>query len=228
MKLTATKSGIRISQKKQRREDFDPEDQEWLDKHTDIEIGEFIGNGRFGNVHSLKNNKDLVIKVPANGNCSGTLPGRCRAVENIEDEASFASMCKRNNEVFFIPTKVVAIKTCKKINGNCIGLIRPRVRIPKPSEFTDDQIEEIRQTLIILTHKGYVLKDGLQFGYDKNNRKLQFDLGKIEYSVPSVAFDWNENAWENFLFQIGKLKGKKSNDYIKCYNKYGKISRRSS
>lgn len=177
MKLTATKSGIRLV--KPRRESFLPSDKEWLDNNPNIEPGDFVNEGTRGSVYGVKGNSNLIIKVPRGFEYvkSGDVLEykQARARDDIEDEINTVN--KLGNNELLIPSKAVIIKN--RVGFDIPGIVRPKVKIiadptnSKPSglkDLTDAEIEQLRQKVISLSEKGILIRDGLQVGRDKKRK----------------------------------------------------------
>jgi len=238
MKLTATKSGIRVIPKV-KRESFLPADEKWLATHSEVQLGKFIGEGTQGSVYTVKGRPSLVVKIPAGYN-------------NVksEDELNFNQRARRWNlykeikdvekfgsEPLIIPSKAVTIKN--KHGFEVPGIVRPRVKTiidytkrytnkyPSGlSDLTDVEIEQVRQKVIALSKKGILLKDGLQVGRDRRGRIQLYDVGGIIQDGDTAkdiryTFDFNQGHWENFLYLVGRLGD--DDGYDEVFKKYGMI-----
>ena len=76
-KLTVTKNGIRlISKHPVRRIDFDVEDREWL-VNNEVKPDEYIDEGYFGSLYTVKGNPSFVVKVPRKGDGKCMKRGNC-------------------------------------------------------------------------------------------------------------------------------------------------------
>jgi hypothetical protein len=214
-KMVASRSGIKIIPKT-KRESFLPSDKEWLDNNR-VSPAKFIGKGAFGAVYSVKDNDNLVVKIPVEiheGKCR-TRDGRCFNREEMVEEAK---KCNTLNNSFGIPTKLIKVCKCDRVkNGHCLGLVRPKLHELRPIYKSDgtairpmvseEALESLRQKLIKISEQGYYLQDGLQIGVDRKGNIYQFDLGclvKAEYI--EEAFNSNNIDWYDFLRYIGKLR----------------------
>jgi hypothetical protein len=203
-----------------RQEQFLPVDRDYLRENPNIEIGEMIGEGNKGVVYSVKNNRNLVVKV------AGEVGRGTRAIEREGDAYDEHDL---NNEEFFIPTRRMNIAS----QHDHVGLVRPRLSIITdaqqtiPSRYannlTNSQIEELRRKIIRLSHKGYAFVDGFQIGKDARGRLLLYDvdyLDKYDSGHPE-PFKINQKFWKKFLNDIGKF-----DDWGDITDKYGKISQK--
>lgn len=247
MKLTATKSGIRVIPKA-KRESFLPSDKVWLETNPKIEADKFVNSGTRGSVYTIKGNSNLVVKVPRGFEYvkSGDVleEKQARARDDIEDEIT--TIDKMAKHELIIPSKAVTIKN--KAGFDIPGIIRPKVKIiadptnPKPSglkDLTDTEIEQLRQKIISLSEKGILIRDGLQVGRDRKGRIQLYDVGGIEkYSnkfegpeyVRQYAFHYNQNEWRFFLQQVGVIRycGSRRCSADTAFKKYGRIEPRNS
>lgn len=244
MKLTATKSGIKVT--KQKRESFLPADEKWLSAHSEVQLGKYIGEGTQGEVYTVKGRPSLVVKIPVgfkdikaeeelNYHQRAKRWGLYREIKGIEEFG---------HEELFIPSKSTNVKN--KHGFNIPAIIRPRVKTiidytkkewmgqtPSGLEaLTDTEIEQIRQKVIAVSKKGILLKDGLQIGRDRAGRIQLYDIGGVEKYASAAkdiryAFKFNQGHWENFLYYVGRIKDEDTNeDIIKKYGEIRLVSRR--
>jgi len=205
-----------------RQEAFLREDQKIIGKLRSVKPGKLISHGGEGNVYAIENLPGFVVKTAIKKTDSHYNPERASGFKN---EANFYKRHDLIDEPLFIPTKEVRV-------GSEKGLIRPAVTVisepnrimPKKatSRVTDKQLEIMRQKLIKLSREGFVFYDGLQIGYDKSGRLLEYDCGTMYKTKSRDAFSVNNAEWLYFLTRIGKAKTEQE-----AAAKYGTISRRS-
>lgn len=243
-KLTVNKSGIRISRKKLRREEFLPDDMAWIDKRLrseqPIELGDFIAEGCSGSVFTVKGNKNVVIKVPKYYNemeevyHGKDFPQAKRTRRDLRIEATEVDEFGCNRAPLFAPSRIIKLPGKTPSGGDYIGILRPSVKpimdnaksVPSArlKKLTNGQLEEIRFNLIKLSYQGYTITDGLQIGLDRIGRPLMYDLGNItKEENPSkhmlkIIFMDNNLMWISFLCFIGK-----QGDVNQLLAKYGAI-----
>jgi hypothetical protein len=215
-KLTATKSGIRVIPKT-RRESFLPSDKAWLESKPKIEPGEYVGEGAQGVVYTVKGNPNMIVKVPKPfkhpmlGKYQNTSSRRREVIR--EDEDDFNEEWQKYveldlyDEPLIIPTKAIKVKSVQ-VKGSFPGLVRPKVTIiglgSKRHVPTDEEFEQIRQKLILLSARGITLTDGLQIGIDRIGRIQLYDTGFIQDRTPKRAAQKNQVMWEWLLAQFDK------------------------
>lgn len=196
---------------KKYQDDFNDLDKNWLFNNK-IETDEYIDSGYFGDVFSVKGNPDFVVKVPR-------LRDGCNK-KAIKRESTIHKKLGMESQPLFTPSKTVRLTSRCKGCKECVGLVRPSVKIARlnPDIFTDEEIEKLRQKVINLSMKGYVLEDGIQVGMSKGGKPLQFDVDFIHRSSQKEAFKTNNTAWIAFLTEdLGMSKLEASH--------YGNISR---
>lgn len=205
-----------------RQEAFLPADQKIVGKLKSVKAGKLISHGGAGNVSTVVGLDGFVVKTPVTKADSYYSKERKAGFDN---ERRFYAKHDLIDEPLFIPTKEVKI-------GRQTGLLRPTVTvISEPnrvisrkitSKITDKQLEIMRQKLIKLSMKGYLFYDGLQIGFDKSGRLLEYDCGEMEKTSAKDAFGVNNQEWLYFLTRIGKAKTEEE-----AAKRYGTISRRS-
>jgi len=183
-----------------------------------VEVGSRIGTGNNGDVHKVKGNSGLVVKLARGYRGSGRFAtedewdmvvGFGQAA--IRDEAKFIVQNRMTRFSMFKPTKVV-YKKHSDTGQNYIGIVRPKLtpimdykvsrksRLPK---VTISQLRHIRSQIIKLSKEGIVFYDGIQVGFDKHNKPIIYDAGGM-YKSSSIerAFRMNEEVWHEFLSDI--------------------------
>jgi hypothetical protein len=206
-----------------RQEEFLPQDEKYLDNHPFVKMGKFLGKGCVGQVRELRNNPNLVVKTVRSYEGKEGMD----VVESIRDgkfankelkvEANFFTKNKLEKEPLFIPTRVVKIGPEKKL-----GLIHPKVHdrveyYPHfhiegkngKKAFTPSKLKTLRQHIIELSYKGFVLVDGLQIGIDSAGRILQYDIGFMQRDKPGSdrPFEVNNVHWTEFINEFpGQIK----------------------
>jgi hypothetical protein len=225
-----------ITSRKPRRATFSPEDEAFINENPELELDKMIGFGNYGAVYSIKDH-DLAVKVPHNwnkGRCEGRFCGKkveggCIGKRYVDGEGSRYERYNMEHEELLVPTKRVVLGKCDAIDGNCIGIVRPKLNIitdPKYvySDLTNSQIEQVRRKLISLSHNGFELVDGLQIGIDNSGRILQFDLGDIEQVTVSKAFRSNARDWISFLSRMKNINSKDRSGRERLLQKHGTIN----
>jgi len=228
-KLSSSKEGIRLLPS----DGFSPSDKEWI-KANRISPGKYIDHGAFGAVYKVKNNSNLVVKIPveaAQCNCH-LYKGECYPRKELIKEAK---NCKVLGDSFAIPTKLVKMNKCGIAGGHCVGLVRPMVSELRPRftswgrpieiNVSEEALESLRQKLIRLSEKGYTLDDGFQVGFDRKNRLLLYDQGCIQkYSYQfSSLLKRNNNTWFYFLHTVFNYPGFPHEYTDELAGKYGRI-----
>ena len=238
-KLTVASIVSRTPNNRRRQEPFLPQDAQYLATSPKIKLGKPVGDGFCGEVYFLEGNENLVVKVPKYfaGSHGRTEEQRKREIsgkhDEIIDEMRSYMEHDLNNKTMFIPTKIVKMK-CSLDGREYPAFVRPVVQVA--DEYYDDtkpkgqrklpnaMIEDIRKKVIILSHMGFALNDGLQVGIDKAGRPLIFDAGRIERSKAyNEVFKTNRRAWRNFLYKLGKLDSMEPEAVHACFQKFGDI-----
>jgi hypothetical protein len=226
---------------KRKQESFLPADESYLNSGNSIELGKSLGRGMKGEIHEVKGRRHLVIKTPIgfseNTKGNSTRGIGERLIENeyyIDREAETCEQYNTNNHPLFIPTKVVKLKTKSGLDwlddSVFTGLVRPRITPivdyskdanSNSKHFSDAQIRDIRNKLIDLSYKGFIIGDGLQLGIDYAHRLLLYDVDELERDDPQIAFKHNQKAWERLFLWLGFA----SNDSAlsRAMQKYGRI-----
>jgi hypothetical protein len=199
-----------VISKRPRKAAFLPDDEKYLNTHKRITLGEHIGTGGYGGVYSVKNNPNLVVKIPVactDGYCKNIRKdGWCYSKNDIMDEGNFCEDHNTNSKSLFIPTKVVKMKKCNNDIGYCIGLVRPRIKeLTMRDNIPLSQLVTLRKQLIDLSKQGFVFADDLQVGVDQAGRILQFDLNSVNKDTVSNALYYNNTAWRKLLHSLGIL-----------------------
>lgn len=207
---------------RRRQEAFLPSDLKIVGKLKSVTPGKLLSHGGAGNVSTVEDLPGFVVKTPVNKKNSYYQAER---KDGFEYERRFYKKHELIDEPLFIPTKEVKV-------GKQTALLRPSVTvISEPnrvisrkitSKITDKQLEIMRQKLIKLSAKGYLFYDGLQIGFDKSGRLLEYDCGEMDIVPSKEAFANNNREWLYFLTRIGKAKNEQE-----AAKKYGTISRRS-
>ena len=226
---------------KRRQETFLPDDAAYLNSDPEIRIGKKLGQGAAGEVFTVKGNKNLVVKIPrgavdTNDEYAGTISydNATKTAARLRREIENYNRLNLEHEPMCTPTHVVDLGYNSVMRGNMVGLVRPKLNTINDvgnhgyskslKKLTDAQVETIRQKLIELSYKGFVINDGLQIGIDRAGRPLLYDLEGIEsaisWSTLPEIFTMNNHLWKRFLFDIGKLYGTEDK---KGMAKYGEI-----
>lgn len=225
-----------IVSRKPRKAAFLREDAEYLDNNSGFLLGRCIGEGCSGTIFEVQDKTDFVIKAPnAYGKKQCMMRddkfngGTCAYKDNIEVEARVYDRLNLKENSLAIPTKRTPLGKCNRINGECTGLIRPKVDVVTDpfgsySDITRSQIEQLRRKVIAMSHDGLVLTDGLQVGLDKAGRMLQFDLEDIEKGSPERAFRRNNTAWTSFLHKITGIRKENVSAWNRMLAQYGIIN----
>lgn len=206
-------------QNKRKQESFLPEDLDYINNTPKIKVGKFIGEGKCGEVYSVKGNDNLVVKLPRgfvkNGRSSGLRKSLLvNSVGTFEHQQEINGIYNldTNNQPLFIPSRIVNMGSCGigRVRGETFaGIVRPRVKPVGISsndyKLNDNQLEQIRRKLIQLSHKGIYIEDGLQIGVDRTGRVMNFDLGFLTKGTSSKAFRDNNHHWIQFLQKLGKI-----------------------
>ncbi|HOW13505.1 hypothetical protein [Methanosarcina sp.] len=205
-----------------RQEAFLAADQKIVGKLTSVKPGKLISHGGAGNVNTVEGLPGFVVKTPVNKKNSYYNEER---KDGFEYERRFYKKHDLLDEPLFIPSKDVTVNGKPAILRPAITVISEPNRIISrkiTSKITDKQLEIMRQKLIKLSMKGYLFYDGLQIGFDKSGRLLEYDCGEMEKTSSKDAFTVNNQEWLYFLTRIGKAKTEQE-----AARKYGTISRRS-
>lgn len=205
---------------RRRQEAFLREDQKIVGKLKSVKAGKLISHGGEGNVYDVENLPGFVVKTAIKKTDSHYNPDRASGFRN---EANFYKKHDLIDEPLFIPTKEVRV-------GNEKGLLRPKVTvISEPnriisrkitSKVTDEELEIMRQKLIADSKEGFVFYDGLQIGFDKSGRLLEYDAGTMYKTKSRDAFAVNNAEWLYFLTRIRKARTEEE-----AAKKYGQIRR---
>ena len=212
-----------IVSRKPRKAAFLPDDEKYLSTHKRIVLGDYIDQGAVGAVYGVKNNSNLVVKVPvacANGNCKDIRKdGWCWSKNDLMEEGDFCEENHTNSKPMYIPTRVVKMKKCNGVDdGYCVGLVRPRIKqLTWKDNIPLSQLVTLRKQLIKLSRQGFVFSDGLQVGIDKAGRILQFDLNSVDKDTVSNALYYNNEVWRKLLYDLGILQ--RSTESIKRWKK---------
>lgn len=239
MKLTATKSGIKV--KSMKRESFLPSDKEWLAGNPKISLGNKLGEGRNGAVYEIKGNPNLVGKVPrgfaaedkyTNRDMDGrTMWGRMGIAEEYKSHLNQGL----EKQPLFTPTIEFNLGVKTRSGKLYKGLIRPKVtvindntisqRLSNATKITRSQLEKIRQALIKWSEQGLYMFDGLQIGIDRVGRPIQYDAGFLKRSTVNEAFENNNKQWLNFLGDIGILQTRRKSEVSRVLEEYGSVEK---
>ena len=220
---------------KRRQESFLPTDAAFLNTNPEIKLGKKIGNGAFGDIYSVANNRNLVIKVPRyfidkdNVRPTDRVTLLTAKLNEIDEEAKLYNNNDLNDEPLFIPTKIVDIGRTDCASRSFVGLVRPKimpltdktknVNPQTRNRMTDASLIDLRKKVLDLSHKGYAIWDGLQVGMDKAGRILLYDVGIVtKYrGKDDMVFKLNNEVWLRFLRDVGR-----TNDF----ERYGGALRR--
>ena len=203
-----------------RQEDFLSRDLRYLDAKPKIKLGKFLGKGCVGAVHEVKGNKNLVVKVVRNYKGTNDVIDELKdgkfGRRELKKESDDFKKYNMINEPLFIPTRTV------KIDGK-LAMVRPKVkmvaeyyphfRVSNKELITEAALKKLRNDLIELSHKGYVLEDGLQLGVDEAGRILLYDTGFLrkDQAGSDRAFEVNNAHWTEFINEFpGGVKKYKS------------------
>jgi hypothetical protein len=202
-----------------RKETFLSRDLMFLGSNQTVELGEQIGEGSTGTIHTVKGNEHLAIKVPRyydRGNSFG---------DDMEKEWSRYKSLNLTDEELMSPTHPV---TVRMIGGgkehNVMGLVRPRIVPAREPSFNvkDSELFELHRKLMAISKKGLALEDGVQVGRDRHGRLLAYDLGDVIKTTPSKAYRMNDDGWCVFLQRVGKF-GYSGAGRDAAFAKYGRI-----
>jgi len=205
-----------------RQEAFLAADQKIVGKLKSVKPGKLISHGGAGNVSTIEGLPGFVVKTPVNKKNSYYNEER---KDGFEYERRFYKKHGLLGLPLFIPSKDVIVNGKPAILRPAITVISEPNRIISrkiTSKITDKQLEIMRQKLIKLSMKGYLFYDGLQIGFDKSGRLLEYDCGEMEKTNSRDAFAVNNQEWLYFLTRIGKAKTEEE-----AAKRYGTISRRS-
>lgn len=226
-----------IVSRKPRRDVFDERDIDYLKSKPAVKLGTKLGQGGYGQFYTIEGNANLGIKIPhcTLNEAGGTKScSECSDKQHILAEAMKCHNLKFNDKPMLAPTRA---KQIMRDGNKCMGLIRPlvdEVKGTQEEKLTDAQLETLRTKLIALSRQGVVLQDGLQFGFTKSGRLLQFDLGHVDITYISVAFHQNDELWRTLLALAGKFAHCKQfnsiGDKVRCQEKviekYGQVSKK--
>ena len=221
---------------RRRQEGFLSQDARYLSTNPKIELGKRVGEGMSGTVYAVKGNDTLVIKVPLGFVNDGRYDQDTRYAyiddnaKDLDEEITTYNNHNLENEPLFIPTKVVNIGKSDISDRNFVGLVRPIVKVAdkRTSQYqlSDTEIELLRRKVISISHRGFIIGDGLQVGIDDAGRPLLYDLGYLTRGTPSQAFIANADTWKFFLRKLGKWADTyRDKDSLKnCLAKYDTIN----
>lgn len=226
-----------------RREAFLPSDERRLGSLRSVEFGKHIGEGTYGDVFELKQDNHFVVKVPRGFvNVDNETPSRrmTRLLDSeseIDSEINAYENFNLGGKPFFSPAKVINLGGNDLTSRNIRGIIRPKVRpVVDYSKsgyagclirLSDAQLDEVRQKLIVLTHQGIALRDGVQAGIDPTGRLLIYDSGRVEHLPRPSDFGYvmhcNNVAWSSFVARQRKNDGATNAERVAERAKYGKV-----
>lgn len=207
---------------KRKQESFLSQDAAYLNSNDSIKLGTFIDNGSYGSVYFVKDNDNLIVKLPMGFADDGKLSRKERKYKLFErgigahqQEINAIRNFDTNSLPLFAPSKIVNMgrsdisKDKYSRDKQYQGIIHPTVTPAgaRSGEYklSDAQLAQIRKHLIQLSYKGIYVNDHLQIGVDKAGRLLIYDLGFIEKEAPSIAFRENDRRWVDWLFELGKV-----------------------
>lgn len=197
---------------KRKQEAFLSQDNAYLNSTSHIEPGEYLNEGLYGAVYSVKKNPKLVVKVPI-----GFVPNGKSVTERRNDVLWCADAINKEADVYnelglerqelFSPTRIINLGRTDVSSENFIGLVRPRVKVADQmdAKVTREQLEALRRKIINISHNGYALMDGVQVGFDSTGRILQYDLDGVEKLSVEKAFIENNISWLSYLKSIGRI-----------------------
>jgi hypothetical protein len=219
-----------------RKEAFLPHDSTYIKSAPSVVLGKFIDSGTNTEVYFVKNNRNMIVKVPTGyvlRRKGVTESQRMRLIRDgvdvLQNEFDFYTDNDLEHEKLIIPTILVNLPENDLGATGVIGLMRPRLNtFEYGKELNDAQFKLLKSQLISISYKGLYLVDGVQLGVDRAGRILLFDLGGIKKGSMSTAFNNNNKQWLDLLDYMAQLKSKrKYSDYIQAIrelkSKYGYI-----
>ena len=198
-------------------------DDSYLKRHKVLETEKTpLGKGNNGVVYGVKGNNRLVIKQDIKNS---------RAWDSIDGEMKVYNKYHLDKEPLFSPSKKVNVKSGKT------GIARPKVtpmfdpNTTQAKYFTPSFIARLKKAVIILSYDKLVLGDGVQIGYDKFLRVMQYDMGGVhKVSSINIAFQENNKMWKELGHYLRKDVGsiKRTPELDRQYLKAGLITKSRS
>ena len=193
---------------RRKQEEFNETDLKYLSTTKEVKKSKKLGEGRAGQVHLIKGNPNMVIKIPECIDYRYDDPSVCEDCYDrarTEDEINRCETLGINSKPFLCPSKAITVNR----NGHkCVGIARPVLKplnTKNGKKLTDGELEKYRQALISLSKDGITFNDFLQCGFTASGRLLQFDLEDIHKTTVSKAFVENNCKWGALLSYAGKF-----------------------